>query len=122
MPNKNPSSKASNKDAVWTGKTGSAFRSAQERDIDIAYTRRMEELDRVRKNGIKLGAKFHGQIIGRGQDKKLEDDYEVVEIDSKKAVAFLKGKKDKKVRRVTFLNKIFGPRKPRGERRNLLKG
>ncbi len=107
------------RDAAWSGKTESAFRAAQERDTDIAYSRRMEALDRVKKYGIKLGAKFRGQLIGKKRDPRLVHDYEVVKIDKEKGVVFLQSKQEEKMRRVTFLHNIFGPRQPRGARRNL---
>ncbi len=100
-------------DAVWRDRTESAFRAEQERLADVCYSRRMEMLDRAAKFGIKLGAVFHGQIIGRKKDPRLEDDYKVVKIDKAKGEVFLRGRKDEKTRRVTFLNRIFGPRAPR---------
>ncbi len=89
----------------WLGKTMSAFKKAQEDEDDVKFYKREKIGDRVKKYGIKEGATFFGHI---GNDnKKTKDTYTVIGINKEKNTAILKGKKDEKVRRVSFLNKIF---------------
>ncbi len=89
----------------WLGKTMSAFKKQQEREEDGCFYKREKIGDRIRKYGIKVGATFVGHI---GNDKrKTKDRYTVIKIDRDKEVAILKGVKDEKTRRVSFLNKIF---------------
>lgn len=96
---------SSNSASNWLGKTMSAFKKEREDEDDVKFYKREKVGDRVKKYGIKVGATFFGHI---GNDtKKTKDTYTVMEVNTDKNVAILKGKKDEKIRRVSFLNKIF---------------
>jgi len=98
--------KAVARTSSWLGKLSSAFSKEQEHEDDAKFFKREKIGDRVKKCGIKMGAKFTGHI---GNDKrKTRDTYSVIKIDTKKNIVFLKGKNDEKTRRVSVLNKIFG--------------
>ncbi|MDO8499193.1 MAG: hypothetical protein Q7S66_00860 [bacterium] len=91
--------------ARWLGATEAAHRGEQERADDAKFYRREKVGDRVKKLGIKVGAKFSGYV---GNDsKRARDTYTVSSIDTVKNVVILKGKTDPKTRRVSVLNKIF---------------
>jgi hypothetical protein len=99
--------KAVARTSSWLGKLSSAFSKEQESEDDAKFYRREKVGDRIKKCGIKMGAKFTGHV---GNDKQLskKDEYTVSGIDTTKNVVILKGKKDSKTRRVSVLNKIFG--------------
>lgn len=97
---------AGRKTSNWLGLVSMANSKEMEKEADAKFYIREKIGDRIKKQGIKVGAKFTGHI---GNDKrKLVDDYVVTRVDTTKEVVILKGKKDEKTRRVSVLNKIFG--------------